>query len=154
MSIFDKLKQGVNDAGQKAKAAVEVNRVKAQIQAAQKQVEEKQAQIGQLVFHMFDTGSTVALTSEMKAICEEISLVQIEIKQLASKLREMHNEKECNCGKVIPLDTRFCPFCGYEFAKQPEIIDVSLVGEPFNEQVRAQAKEEASLKTEANRKET
>ncbi|RNB92427.1 zinc ribbon domain-containing protein [Brevibacillus fluminis] len=135
MSIFDKLKQGVNDAGQKAKAAVEQNRIKAQIQASQKQIEEKQTFIGGIVYRQYEHehDSTSSLPPAVETACQEIAQLQVEIKELDRKLKELNNEKDCTCGKVVPLDTKFCPFCGHPFAKLPEIIEVTLRESPSSE---------------------
>ncbi|GAB6992330.1 hypothetical protein [Paenibacillus pini] len=46
MSFFDKLKSGVTEAGNKAKNAVEINRLKMQNSSKQKEIEHSYQQIG------------------------------------------------------------------------------------------------------------
>lgn len=133
MSFLDKLKQGVTDAGQKAKTVVEINRLKLQAQDLQKQVEEKQAKIGEVVFERFSRNQAVTATPEIEGYCEEIVTIQGEIKQLHIKIKELNNEKECACGKIVALETKFCPTCGHQFSMPPEIIDISAVAPPLHE---------------------
>ncbi|MED1859028.1 zinc ribbon domain-containing protein [Brevibacillus reuszeri] len=133
MSFLDKLKQGVTDAGQKAKTVVEINRLKLQAQDLAKQVEEKQAKIGEIVFMSFSQNQTVTVTSEIEGYCHEIVEIQSEIKQLHSKIKELNNEKVCDCGKVVSLETKFCPTCGHQFSMPPEIIDISAISPPLQE---------------------
>ncbi|WP_103106585.1 zinc ribbon domain-containing protein [Brevibacillus reuszeri] len=133
MSFLDKLKQGVTDAGQKAKTVVEINRLKLQAQDLQKQVEEKQAKIGEVVFERFSRNQAVTATPEIEGYCEEIVTIQGEIKQLHIKIKELNNEKECACGKIVALETKFCPTCGHQFSMPPEIIDISAVVPPLHE---------------------
>lgn len=146
MSFFDKLKQGVNDAGQKAKIAVEVNRVKLQIHALQKQMEEKQTSIGGMIYQLFQAGDPISSNAEIDRLCNDITLLQVEVKQLQVKQKEMNHEKECSCGKVIALDAKYCPFCGHDFTKQPEIIEISLETAPSNVPASVERQEEAGAK--------
>ncbi|MFP3390052.1 zinc ribbon domain-containing protein [Brevibacillus sp. SIMBA_040] len=133
MSFLDKLKQGVTDAGQKAKTVVEINRLKLQAQDLQKQIEEKQAKIGEIVFARFSQNQAVTATPEIEGYCDEIVTIQGEIKQLQIKIKELNNEKECDCGKIVALETKFCPACGHQFSVPPEIIDISAVSPPLHE---------------------
>ncbi|MGG1663716.1 hypothetical protein [Brevibacillus sp. NRS-1366] len=124
---MDKLKQGVTDAGQKAKTVVEINRIKNQMEEMLKLQEEKQAKIGEIVFSMFASNQPVSTNPEIEGYCHDIVTIQNEMKQLQIKSKELHNEKDCSCGKVVALETKFCPACGHQFSMPPEIIDISAV---------------------------
>ncbi|MBC8079071.1 MAG: zinc ribbon domain-containing protein, partial [Gorillibacterium sp.] len=63
MSFFDKLKSGVTDAGNKAKLAVEVNRLKLQNHSKQKEIDQNFQKIGKQVFLSL-TGRTVDFQEE------------------------------------------------------------------------------------------
>lgn len=92
----------------------------------QKQMEEKQAKIGETVFSMIVNNQPVAINTLIEDCCNEIITMQSEIKLLQSKSKELHNEKDCQCGKVVALDTKFCPTCGHQFSIPPEVIDISV----------------------------
>lgn len=96
-------------------------------------MEEKQAKIGEMVFAMIVNNQPVAINTIIEDCCNEIITIQSEIKLLQSKSKELHNEKDCHCGKVVALDTKFCPTCGHQFSIPPEVIDISVDSPVLNE---------------------
>lgn len=118
MSFFEKLKQGVSEAGQKAKTTVEVNRLKLQIQARQNTIKEKCCLIGSIVFNAYEKNEPLCTNPEIEQICAEIAQIQAEIKQVESRIKELNGEKDCVCGQVVRLDARFCPSCGHRFEEE------------------------------------
>jgi RNA polymerase subunit RPABC4/transcription elongation factor Spt4 len=113
MSFFNKLKQGVSDAGQKAKISVEVTRLKMQIQAKQNTVKEKCSFIGSIIYTAYEKGEQPFINQDIAETCKEISQIQDEIKLIQSKIYELNGEKNCEvCNQIMPFDSKFCQSCG------------------------------------------
>ena len=118
MSLFNKLKKGVTDAGNVAKSTVESNRLKAQISKHQTDIHSLYFEIGKKVFSAASSEQPV----NVQLVEEEINLIQenlTSIKQLEINIKAIWNEKECLCGKLVPLDAKFCPACGHKFTAKP-----------------------------------
>lgn len=115
MSFFDKFKKGVADAGTMAKVTVEINRLKLQISNKKKEIQEHYLQIGEAVFRIRQEGESDQKLEAIDNWCNQILSVQANIKELELKIKELSNEKTCECGKVLPLDAKFCVSCGHKF---------------------------------------
>ncbi|WP_314587594.1 zinc ribbon domain-containing protein [Paenibacillus terrigena] len=115
MSFLDKFKKGVAEAGTLAKVTVEVNRLKLQISNKRKEIQEYYLKIGEAMFQIRqEEGSEAKLTS-IDEWCAQILSIQADMKDLELKIKELSNEKTCSCGKVLPLDAKFCVSCGHKF---------------------------------------
>jgi len=91
MSFFDKLKSGVEIAGNKAKLAVEINRLKVQNHAKQKEIDQNMQKIGKQVFLSLTGRSVEFDESQIRPFIErtlelekEIESNQQEIKKLSA----------------------------------------------------------------------
>ncbi|NLK52780.1 MAG: zinc ribbon domain-containing protein [Syntrophomonadaceae bacterium] len=113
--FFGRLKHGVKETGKQAKVTLEVNRLKSQIATLQKELEKKYLRIGEAVYAAFTANDFSQTESLIAEYCQEITQMQEGIKSINVKIMELNNEKECVCGKGVPMDTRFCPFCGNKF---------------------------------------
>ncbi|WP_049917358.1 MULTISPECIES: zinc ribbon domain-containing protein [Bacillota] len=119
MGFFDKLKEGASKAADKAKESVEVVRLNSQISAKRKDIEKNYIQIGEAVFQANLSNDLTAAEPAITKSSEQIVALQQEIDELEEKIMEIKDEKDCVCGKVVPIDTKFCPSCGHKFEEVP-----------------------------------
>ena len=89
MSFFDKLKSGVEIAGNKAKLAVEINRLKVQNHAKQKEIDQNMQKIGKQVF--------LSLTGR------SVEFDQSQIRPFIDKTLELEKEIEANQQEIKKL---------------------------------------------------
>ncbi|WP_462410833.1 zinc-ribbon domain-containing protein [Neobacillus sp. Marseille-QA0830] len=114
MSIFNKLKQGVSEAGTKAINTVEANRLKSQIGKNNDLIQSLFTEIGRKVFSEYHNpqiqiGNLVDV--EVNQIHELLSLNG----QLEIDIKAIWNQKQCTCGNLVALDAKFCSACGTRF---------------------------------------
>lgn len=117
MSFFDKLKSGVAEAGNKAKIAVEVNRLKMQNSTKQKEIDHEYQQIGKMVFDSLKREEGVCGPEQLQPMVERILQLQDEIQLNQHQINVISDEKKCACGHTVPLAARFCPECGHQFVE-------------------------------------
>jgi len=114
MSFFDKLKSGVAEAGNKAKIAVEVNRLKMQNSSKQKEIEQEYQHIGKMVFDSLERESMCS-PEQLQPMVNRIVQLQDEIQLNLHQINAIADEKKCTCGHTVPVAARFCPECGHQF---------------------------------------
>lgn len=121
MGFLDKLKEGASKAADKAKETVEITRLNNQISGKKKDIERGYAKIGETVFQAYVAGDLSVAEPEIQTISQDIISMQKDISALELKIKETRNEKDCVCGKVVPLEAKFCQGCGHKFedAVQP-----------------------------------
>lgn len=117
MSFFDKLKSGVAEAGNKAKIAVEVNRLKMQNSTKQKEIDQEYQHIGKMVFDSLQRGEGVCSPEHLQPMVERIVQLQDEIQLNLHQINVIADEKKCVCGHTVPIAARFCPECGHQFVE-------------------------------------
>jgi rRNA maturation endonuclease Nob1 len=128
MSFFKKLTEtvskGVTTATEKAQQTVEITRLNAQMSGKRKEIEKLFANIGESVYEAYLAQDLSMAESKVIPGSEEISAIRVEITSLDDRIKAIRNEKECVCGKRMPIDTRFCPSCGHPFPDPvPEVIE-------------------------------
>ncbi|MGF7048457.1 hypothetical protein J2T13_002965 [Paenibacillus sp. DS2015] len=121
MSFFDKLKSGVSEAGNKAKVAVEVNRLKMQNSSKHREIERQYQEIGRSVFVALTTEDETINLEELHPYIQQILTLQDEIQRNQAQMGSAGDEKQCVCGERMALETRFCSACGHQF----DVIDIS-----------------------------
>lgn len=119
MGFLDKVKSGLNDAGNKAKILVDVNRLKLQNSSKRKEIEEIQQQIGQLVFEAAVGRRVEVGIHELQPKYDRILELELEIQENKAQINALSDEKECVCGKTAPLEAKFCSSCGRTFDATP-----------------------------------
>ena len=119
MSFFDKLKKGVSEAQTKVTVTVEVNRLRMQISSKKKDIESEYRKIGEAYFANFTATEKKDIAALLDSHCENILAIQKEIREIEEKIKEINNEKSCECGKIVPRETKFCPSCGHKFEDEP-----------------------------------
>lgn len=126
-NFLEKFKSGVSEASNRAKVMVDVNRLKLQIAQKHKEICEEHEIIGQIVYELFEHQETENLEERVTEHCQKIYDMKKEIGELELKILDLNEEKECPaCKKVVPIDSKFCPSCGYRF---PEVVQVVEDGE-------------------------
>ncbi|MBW7476816.1 zinc ribbon domain-containing protein [Paenibacillus oenotherae] len=118
MSFFDKVKQGASDAAKKAQQTVEITRLKSQISGKEKEMEKLYLIMGEAIYRAHESGDITAADMEIASFCEQLDAMKLEIQLLDERIRNIRFEKSCTCGKVVPLDARFCPDCGTELVEE------------------------------------
>ncbi|MCJ8012437.1 zinc ribbon domain-containing protein [Paenibacillus sp. KQZ6P-2] len=114
-NFLNKLKQGVSDAGKKAQQTVESTTLKFQVSSKEKDIEKNYTEIGRIVYHSLETQSSFIPNAEFQKYREAILGLEQEIEELNKKIQHLQNLKECGCGKMLPADATYCPFCGQQF---------------------------------------
>lgn len=133
MSIFKKITEtvskGVSTATEKAQQTVEITKLHTQIANKRKEIDKKQAAIGEAVFGAYLEKDLSKAEQSIIPICEAIVGIRREISALEDRIRELRNEKECECGQKVEFDTKFCPACGRKFEEPvhaaAEVVDAS-----------------------------
>ncbi|WP_308638394.1 zinc ribbon domain-containing protein [Paenibacillus silvisoli] len=120
MSFFDKVKQGASEAAKKAQQTVEITKLKAQISGKEKEIDKVYTAIGAAVFRAHQAHDMSLAEQEVTTCCTQVDELHDEIGQLEERIKMIRFEKTCTCGKVVPLDARFCPDCGAGLAEEPK----------------------------------
>ncbi|WP_052339501.1 zinc ribbon domain-containing protein [Gorillibacterium massiliense] len=125
-NFFDKMKDGAQEAARLAQQTVETTKLKTQIYGLEKDVDRLYLTIGRQVYRSFEQHGTPYDDQEFISVFQEIHKLLGEIDELERKIREIRNEKECACGKALPVDAKFCPNCGASFAP-PRSVDADVI---------------------------
>lgn len=122
MSFFKKLTEtvskGVSSATEKAQQTVEITKLHSQISGKRKEIDRKYAEIGEAVYKAYLSGDLSAAEVDVIPACQQVADRERDIDALEDRIRELRNEKECECGQRVPFQTRFCPACGKPFPEQ------------------------------------
>ncbi|GFN29892.1 zinc ribbon domain-containing protein [Paenibacillus xylaniclasticus] len=118
MSIFDKMKQGASDAARKAQQTIEVARLNSQKASREKDMTRLYTEMGEAMFNAYLSGETAESEETVATCCEQLKALKQEIEALDERIKAVKLEKSCSCGKVVPLNVKFCPDCGARFNEQ------------------------------------
>ncbi|MFX3632818.1 MAG: zinc ribbon domain-containing protein [Candidatus Pristimantibacillus sp.] len=135
MGFLNKLKEGASKAADMAKDSVEVVKLNAQISSKRKEIEKSYSVIGESVFQAYTSNDITLAESLIKDESAKIIALQEEIEQLDDKINFIKDEKDCTCGVIVPLDTKFCPSCGHKFEDAIVVEAAAVVVEPVEVQV-------------------
>lgn len=115
MSLIDKIKSGVSEAGQKAKIVVEVNKLRIVNVSKQSEINSLYKQIGEKVTQYVD--QSIALqTSLFASELEQIDMLKFEIEQNTHQINNLNDEKTCpHCKHDNAFDARVCTQCHAPF---------------------------------------
>lgn len=137
MGFLNKLKEGASKAADMAKDSVEVVRLNAQISSKRKEIEKSYSQIGESVFQAYASNDLSIAEQTIKDESAKIIAWQEEIEQLDDKINFIKDEKDCTCGLLVPLESKYCPSCGHKFEDAVEVDTAVVVVEPV-EPIEAQ----------------
>ncbi len=99
MMLWDKLKNKITEwfqlAGNKTVEITKVGRVKIDILALKKELEEKLVELGGRVYHSTINSNTIDLNSDkkIKQLIEQIKELEVELNNYEISLREIKNKK-------------------------------------------------------------
>ncbi|MGC4019052.1 MAG: hypothetical protein QM793_07380 [Muricomes sp.] len=100
----------------KAGEAVEVQRLKNQIRALERDNEDDYVDLGKMVYARYKDGEVV--DSESIGVCEAIQNREESIEKYEQQISKVKGDTKCDsCGKSVAKEMAFCPHCG---AKAPE----------------------------------
>lgn len=92
---------------------IEGTKSKFEIAEKEDKIEEIFLNMGRIVYEMYKKGENVGEVFEKEA--EKVDHLNKEIDEMERKILSNKGLKECNkCGKIISVDSHFCPKCGSE----------------------------------------
>lgn len=112
MSFLKKLESGLAALNKKSEEILEITKVKMNRSKLEKQLQEKQRELGRIVYDSYisnttDSEKVISLCKTMQGLEEEIKKLDEQIAALTPK------EKTCpNCGTKVAPDIKFCSNCG------------------------------------------
>ena len=130
MGFFDELQGKLTNVGNqvtsKVKDSGEQVKLQSEIGSLQRQITQNYQKIGSLYYqdYLRHEGNTSELNPECTAICQVIDSLQASIVEKQKKISQIKEQITCpGCGKSIPADSVFCPFCGTRILHQaaPEV---------------------------------
>lgn len=113
--FFYKLKQGVSDVGKKAHNTVEAATLKMQLTSKEREIVKNYTDIGRVIYACMKHKESAIPTVSIQKYQQAILRLEHEIEQMQRKIQHSQNLKECGCGKMLPTDATYCPFCGQQF---------------------------------------
>lgn len=121
MSIFDKLKQGVSNAGNTAKNTVEETRLRSKMKKNLEEIDTYLLVIGKEIY-IKGKNDKLVLNEHIENNIEKIDTLYQRNIRLEKEIQKVWNQKSCVCGKTVNLDSKFCPSCGHKFEEEKTII--------------------------------
>lgn len=125
--FFDKIREGIDKVSIKAKETIEVTKIKGQISKIQEQKKKAFEELGSLVYEMLvndnlevdklreKTGIIKELDKQIKEKEQELIEVQSKAQQ---EIEGLKSTRKCECGAIIPEDSKFCVKCGKKIEMQ------------------------------------
>lgn len=114
--IIKKLRHGVASTGSKVKNIVDFSRFKVKIAQKEDQIEEEYREIGKLIYQSWKNKPEIVGSDAVVAEhCGKIAGINAEINEIQARINEAKKIRQCSCGEVVSLDTKFCPECGTKF---------------------------------------
>lgn len=126
--FFNKMKQGVSDAGKKAQNTVEAATLKIQMTSKEKEIDKNYIAMGRIIHQSVNRKESIIPVIDIQKYQQIIVKLEHEIAHMQRKIQQIQSQKECGCGKMLPSDATYCPFCGQQF----HIVQVKTV--PMNGQ--------------------
>ncbi|MCR8655818.1 zinc ribbon domain-containing protein [Paenibacillus endoradicis] len=115
MSLIDKIKSGVSEAGHKAKIVVEVNKLRIINVSKQSEINSLYKQIGEKVSQFVDQNISLE-PSLFASELEQIDILKFEIEQNILQIHNLNDEKSCpHCHHDNAFDARECAQCHAPF---------------------------------------
>lgn len=126
MDFIENVKTVVSDTAQtvvkKSGELVEASKIKYAIYDLNNEVNKLYAEIGQMVYkaRMNDEEPNGNIEEKFIAIKKK----KEEIDRLSGKMSGIKNKITCVvCGRICKADSKFCPYCGEEFAAEGKVED-------------------------------
>ncbi|MHA0857221.1 zinc-ribbon domain-containing protein [Paenibacillus sp. CMAA1364] len=113
--LFNKMKQSVSDVGKKAQTTVEAATLKMQLISKEKDLDKNYTAIGRIIHQSIARKEKMIPTADIQKYEQNILTLEKELQQMQRKIQHLQSLKECGCGKMLPSDATYCPFCGQQF---------------------------------------
>ncbi|GAB6929470.1 hypothetical protein JCM10914A_34530 [Paenibacillus sp. JCM 10914] len=131
MSFFDKFKAGMNDAGNKAKTLVEINKLKLQNHNKKNEIDKQLLEIGRAVYTVNEADQWPPDQESIQPYVRQIRQLKQEIEQNQLQILNLTEEKVCReCGHHAAVNATTCSHCGHVF----QVIQVT--AEPNDEETK------------------
>lgn len=146
-NFIDKVKRGASAATKMAQITLEVNRLKLQISAKEKEIAQIFQRMGETAYQALQNDALENVKKELQEYAELIQHKKMEVSEMENEIRKLRTEKLCPaCRKTVPADMQICYRCGYNFegpAKQPvQIVEAEVVDiDPLCPNCRAKMKQ-------------
>ena len=126
----DVAQQTMSKAADVAQQTVELTKLAAQVTARRREIDKYISQIGQAVYDGHKAGDPSLAADRIAEWCKAIDDLHETIETLERQMRYLRNERKCACGKAVPIDAKFCPYCGRPRDEAPKREIIELISEP------------------------
>ncbi|ANS76834.1 hypothetical protein AWM70_21480 [Paenibacillus yonginensis] len=120
MSFLDRIKNGANKASERAQHVVEINKLNGQISNIEREMGIYYQQMGQVFYEGYRAKDMSLAEKEMMDLAKTCDLLAEERDELRQRIAALRNERLCECGKVVPQEAIYCPFCGRKLKSRSE----------------------------------
>ncbi|AWB43261.1 zinc ribbon domain-containing protein [Paenibacillus sp. CAA11] len=119
MNFLQKLKSGANKATERAQNVMEINKLNTQISNIEKEMGIYYQRMGQVFYEGYRAKDMREAETEMMELAKTCDLLAEEQTELRGKIAALKNERLCECGKIVPEEALFCPYCGNKLKAKP-----------------------------------
>ncbi|GGA31832.1 zinc ribbon domain-containing protein [Paenibacillus physcomitrellae] len=120
MSFLDRIKNGANKASERAQHVVEINKLNGQISNIEREMGIYYQQMGQVFYEGYRAKDMSLAEKEMMELAKTCDLLAEERDELRHRIAALRNERLCECGKVVPQEAIYCPYCGRKLKSRGE----------------------------------
>ncbi|MDK2821303.1 MAG: hypothetical protein PWP31_1268 [Clostridia bacterium] len=119
MDFIKKIESGLGLVTKRSEELVEVTKLKFKKSSLEKQIEEKQLEIGRIIYLAYSQNTTG--NEEVAAICNDIKELEKQIDEINKRIESSQPpEIKCpNCGAVSGIDASYCSKCGEKLLTCP-----------------------------------
>lgn len=140
MDFLQRIKKGAGKATEKAQNAVEISKLNNQISNIEREMGIYFQRMGQVFYEGYRDSDMSKAEKEMMDLAKTCDLLSEEKDEVRVKIAALRNERLCACGKVVPEEAIFCPYCG----RKLEIHDLSALVKKSAPEPEMEAKEEVA----------
>lgn len=119
MNIFQKLVDGANKATDYAQQTMKITKINTQIADNKREIERNCSKLGIAVYEAYKAGDVSWTDERIRSHIQDNLVLEREIAGWEQEVEKIKNEKECDCGKKVSADTKFCPDCGKRLYEDP-----------------------------------
>ncbi|WP_223067088.1 zinc ribbon domain-containing protein [Paenibacillus caui] len=112
MGFLDRIKSGANKASERAQSVMEINKLNTQISNIEREMGIYYQRMGQVFYEGYRAKDMTQAEKEMMELAKTCDLLAEERDEIRARIAALKNERLCECGKVVPQEAIFCPYCG------------------------------------------
>ncbi|MNU51551.1 Double zinc ribbon [compost metagenome] len=117
MDFLQRIKKGAGKATERAQNAVEISKLNNQISNIEREMGIYFQRMGQVFYEGYRESDMSKAEKEMMDLAKTCDLLNEEKDEVRFKIASLRNERLCACGKVVPEEAIFCPYCGRKLEK-------------------------------------